>query len=95
MLKLQNKVIIITGGTRGIGLETARLFYENGAKVIIFGSKKETVDNAIEQLKNENINIEGYYPNLDNFKEINNTINEIYEKYGFEELFEMAKNYKL
>ena len=37
---LENKVAIITGGTRGIGLEIARLFKENKAEVIIFGSKQ-------------------------------------------------------
>ena len=41
---LENKVAIITGGTRGIGLEIARLFKENKGEVIIFGSKKESVD---------------------------------------------------
>ena len=40
---LKNKVAIITGGTRGIGLEIARLFVENNAKVIIFGSKKKVL----------------------------------------------------
>jgi len=79
---LKNKVAIVTGGTRGIGYETVKLFAKNKAKVILFGSKKETVDNAIEKLKEENIIVSGYYPDLNNYEEIENTINNIYDKYG-------------
>lgn len=79
---LKNKVAIITGGTRGIGLETAKLFKENNAEVIIFGSKKESVDNAINELKQFGLEISGYYPNLSNYEEIENIIKEIYNKYG-------------
>ena len=79
---LEDKVAIVTGGTRGIGLETAKLFKENKAKVIIFGSKKESIDTAILKLKEENIEVEGYYPDLNNYEEIEKIINEIYENYG-------------
>lgn len=79
---LENKVAIITGGTRGIGLETARLFIENKAKVIIFGSKKESVDKAIEELKQEGFEVQGYYPNLNNYEEISETIKKIHNEYG-------------
>jgi len=79
---LKGKIAIITGGTRGIGLETVRLFCENNAKVILFGSKEETVTKAIEKLKEENILVEGYYPDLNNIDEIENVIKEINNKYG-------------
>ena len=61
---LNGKVAIITGGTRGIGLEIVKVFKENGAEVILFGSRKETVEKAISKLKEENITVEGYYPDL-------------------------------
>lgn len=79
---LENKVAIITGGTRGIGLEIVRTFHENKASVILFGSRKETVDKALENLKKEGIEVEGYYPNLNDFASIENVIKEINEKYG-------------
>ncbi len=79
---LENKVAIITGGTREIGLEIVRTFHENKASVILFGSRKETVDKALENLKKEGIKVEGYYPNLNDFASIENVIKEINEKYG-------------
>lgn len=79
---LKGKVAIITGGTRGIGLETVRTFKENGAEVILFGSKEESVNKAIEQLKSEGHEVSGYYPNLNDYVEIERTIKKIIDKYG-------------
>ncbi|MBE6153028.1 MAG: glucose 1-dehydrogenase [Firmicutes bacterium] len=79
---LEGKVAIITGGTRGIGLEIVKLFSKNKAKVILFGSRKETVTKAIEKLNEENILVEGYYPNLNNYNELENIVKEINNKYG-------------
>lgn len=79
---LEGKVALITGGTRGIGLETVRVFKENKAEVILFGSKEESVNKAIEELKSEGHIVDGYYPNLNNYDEVKNTIEEIVKKYG-------------
>ncbi len=79
---LENKVAIITGGTRGIGLETIKVFKENKATAILFGSKQETVEKAINNLKSEGIEVDGYWPNLNDYAEIENTIKKIISKYG-------------
>lgn len=79
---LEGKVAIVTGGTRGIGFEIVRLFLENKAKVILFGSKEESVSNALEKLNKLNIECDGYYPNLNDFNEIEKIIKDIYDKYG-------------
>lgn len=79
---LENKVAIVTGGTRGIGLEIVRTFKENKAEVVLFGSREETVNKAVEELKNEGMTVKGYYPDLGNYEEVEKTIKEIKEKYG-------------
>ncbi len=79
---IKDKIAVITGGTRGIGLEIVRTFEENGAKVILFGSKKESVEKALETLKKENRGVDGYYPNLSDFEEVEKTMDEIVQKYG-------------
>lgn len=79
---LNEKVAVVTGGTRGIGLEIVKTFKENGAKVILFGSRKESTEEAIETLKKDNIEVEGYFPKLDDLQSVEKVINEIVEKYG-------------
>lgn len=79
---LEGKVAIVTGGTRGIGLETVKLFLENKAKVILFGSRQESVEKAIHLLKEEGLEADGYSPNLNLFEEVESVMKEIYEKYG-------------
>jgi NAD(P)-dependent dehydrogenase (short-subunit alcohol dehydrogenase family) len=49
-LKLKNKVALITGGTSGIGLETAKLFRNEGARVIVSGNNPARLQEASRQL---------------------------------------------
>ena len=59
MNKLENKVAVITGGSSGIGLATAKEFIANGAKVVIFGRSKQALDNATESLGSNSISVQG------------------------------------
>ena len=81
---LQGKVAVVTGGTRGIGFAIVRTFLQNGAKVILFGSRLESCEKAVSSLKSENPNwqVEGLYPNLLKAEIVAETIDSIKDRYG-------------
>jgi NAD(P)-dependent dehydrogenase (short-subunit alcohol dehydrogenase family) len=47
---LEEKVVVVTGGSRGIGLELARNLLAQGAKVVICGRKQENLAAAVDKL---------------------------------------------
>ena len=84
MVMLKGKVAVVTGGTRGIGFEIVRKYLANGAKVVLFGSKQESVDKALQKLKEENSNweVEGKFPKLTDAVEVEQAIAAVKEKFG-------------
>lgn len=83
-MRLQNKVAIITGGSRGIGFETARTFLREGASVILCGSRQETAQKAVGELRSEfpQAKVEGIWPNLANYTEVKEAFDRILREYG-------------
>ncbi len=55
--RLSGKKAVITGGTTGIGLETARRFIEEGAQVIVTGRNEQRIDQAVAELGTNAIGI--------------------------------------
>lgn len=81
---LKNKVAIVTGGTRGIGYAVVEKFLQNGATVVLFGSRQETVTKAIASLKekNENWEVSGAWPTLTDADAMTAEMSKIKDKYG-------------
>ena len=79
-----DKIVLVTGGTRGIGYAIVEAFLKEKAKVILFGSREESVTKAINSLKDENneYKVEGYFTNLANLEEMEKVTKEIATKYG-------------
>jgi NAD(P)-dependent dehydrogenase (short-subunit alcohol dehydrogenase family) len=53
MNRLQGKRLLITGGTTGIGLETAKQFRLEGARVVVTGQNPDTLAQAQQELGEE------------------------------------------
>src|SRR5215813_847801 len=64
MGKLEGKIALITGGTSGIGLATAKRFVREGAYVFITGRRQHELDAAVKELENRAIGIQGDVSNL-------------------------------
>lgn len=79
---LEGKVAVVTGGTRGIGYAIVEKFLENGAQVILFGSRKETVNNALETLRKKYSKVDGFYPKLTDEKALSSVFQQIKDTYG-------------
>ena len=83
-MMLEGKVAMVTGGTRGIGFATVKTFLDNGAKVALCGSRQETVDKALAQLKaiNPDYEVIGFAPDLMKQASIKEAMDAVLAKWG-------------
>ncbi|GAA2077048.1 SDR family oxidoreductase [Pseudolysinimonas kribbensis] len=58
MGKLEGKVAVITGATSGMALAGARLFADEGARVVITGRRKDALDRALEMIGHDAIGVQ-------------------------------------
>lgn len=81
---LKDKIAIVTGGTRGIGYAIVKAYLENGATVVLCGSKPETAAKAVDQLKAENPTwkVEGISPDLTDYDSVKTAFDAVEKKYG-------------
>jgi len=62
--RFQDKVVIVTGGTTGIGLATAKAFAAEGASVFVTGRRQEALDAAIAAIGGRVTGVRGDMSNL-------------------------------
>ena len=78
------KTAVITGAAGGIGYATVEKFIQEGAAVVLTGSRPETVEKAVAGLKEKypEAKVEGIWPNLSNYDEVKAAVDSVVEKYG-------------
>ena len=74
MSKLNEKVAIVTGGSTGIGLATARLFVEEGAYVYITGRRASELEKAKVQIGRNVTAVQGDVANLADIDRLYKTV---------------------
>ena len=79
---LKGKTAIVTGGTRGIGLAIVKKYLENGANVALAGSRKESVDTALQQLSGYEGRVIGIWPDLCDPEAVAKAFAEVKERFG-------------
>ena len=74
MGKLEGKVAVITGGSSGLALATARRFVEEGAYVYITGRRQEALDEAVKLIGRNVTGVRGDAANLDDLDRLFETV---------------------
>lgn len=83
-MRLQGKVAIITGGSRGIGRATAEAFLREGAAVVITASNQANADKAAANLREAfpGSDVMGISPNLAELEDVRKAFAQVLERFG-------------
>jgi NAD(P)-dependent dehydrogenase (short-subunit alcohol dehydrogenase family) len=79
-MKLAGKIALVTGGNSGIGLATAQLFSQEGAKVVITGRDRITLDEAAANIGGEVLALTADVANLAEIDRLYTTIDQEFGK---------------
>ncbi len=81
---LENKIAIVTGGSRGIGYATVEAFIKEGSRVVLCASRQETAQTAVDKLKEAYADaaVEGIWPDLSDYSAVKEAFDAVVEKYG-------------
>ena len=77
--RFNNKVVVVTGGTSGIGLATAKAFSAEGASVFITGRRKEALDEAVRSIGGRVTGVQG---DMSRLADIDRLYDTVQQKHG-------------
>ena len=77
-MKLSGKIALVTGGSRGIGLATAKILSENGATVVITAKDEKRLESAVKEIPNAI----GIAANIRNTNNVKNVVSKVIKKFG-------------
>jgi NAD(P)-dependent dehydrogenase (short-subunit alcohol dehydrogenase family) len=74
MGKLDGKVAVITGGSTGMALATAKLFAADGAKVVVTGRRQKILDEAVKIIGHNALGVQGDVANFTDLDRLFETV---------------------
>jgi len=80
--RLDNKVAIITGASKGIGKAIAKALGQQGAKIVIVSRKQEAVDETAKEFLEEGIEAIGIAANMGDFVQIKDLVKKTVQHFG-------------
>ncbi len=82
-IEFSNKVVLITGASRGIGRSTALLFAEHGANLALnYRQNSDAINALLEELKQFPITARAYQANVADEKSVNAMVTEVIKDFG-------------
>jgi len=75
--KLEGKTAVVTGGTEGIGLATAKLFVKEGAYVFITGRRQKELDEAVKAIGTNVSGVQGDVAQLADLDRLYETVSKV------------------
>lgn len=82
MKRLENKVTVITGAASGIGFAVAKLFVQQGARVLLVDRNIEMVNSAASEINEQDHKAAAYQVNVTNEQEIQRMLDHVLATFG-------------
>jgi len=79
---MEGKVVVITGGSSGIGKALAEAFGTKGSKILITGRNQEALDQAVNELSQKGITIHGFQADVSKEEDNKNMAEEAIRLFG-------------
>ena len=81
-MNLKNKLVLIPGGAKGIGLATAQRILNEGGKVILWDFKEDDLNKTVNNFKEQGFDVFSQICNVTNKEQVYSNANIIKEKFG-------------
>jgi len=81
MRRFEDKIVMVTGSTRGIGKEIAVSFAKEGATVIVLGRNEEVAAQVCNEIKSQGHRAESFACDVTNTENVQEIVNKILDKY--------------
>ncbi len=82
LFSVQDQVVLVTGGSRGIGRAIAEGFSRRGAQVVICSQSPESVETAVSEMREQQLAVEGLVCDVSQPEQISSTVDTVLQMHG-------------